>query len=350
MNLNLRVFFSSEGRERSRSVKSILEEVRQLSDAGIKEVTLLGQNVNSYLDQSELTFSVTEPPAESESAKLAKGFRENYKKRSLGGKRFTHLLDQVSLINPDMRVRFTSPHPKDFPDDLLYLIKDRNNICKTLHVPAQSGNTNCLDRMRRGYTREVYLALIDKIRSLMPDIALTTDMIAGFCGETEEEHADTVSLMNLVKYTYCFVYSYSMREKTRAYHRLHDDVPQETKDRRYREMVETFRTLATDLNQSKIGQTHLVLIDQISKRSADEYSGRNDNNTLVIFPKVQLPVIEEDTAHNHNPADSSKSRVPSLGDYVACKIVSATSQSMRAVPLYTCKLETFHRIQAAASQ
>lgn len=308
--------------------------MRQLSDAGIKEVTLLGQNVNSYLDQSELSVSMSVPGAES--TKLAKGFRENYKRRSLGGKRFTDLLHQVSLVNPDMRVRFTSPHPKDFPDDLLHLIKERANICKTLHMPAQSGNTACLERMRRGYTREAYLELVAKIRALMPDIALTTDMIAGFCGESEAEHADSLSLMRLVKYTYCFVYSYSMREKTRAHHRLQDDVPQATKDRRYQEMVDTFRTLAADLNQSKIGQTHLVLIDQISKRSADEFSGRNDNNTLVIFPKLELP-----------DAETGRPRTPGIGDYVACKILSATSQSMRALPLYTCTLPTFHRLQGS---
>lgn len=151
-----------------------------------------------------------------------------------------------------MRVRFTSPHPKDFPDDLLQLMQDRPNICKSIHLPAQSGSSSCLERMRRGYTREAYLSLVEKIKAILPSVSLTSDFIAGFCGETEEEHFQTISLMSHVGYTYCFMYAYSMREKTRAFHRLADDVPAEIKARRYGEMLETFRRTSTQLNKYNI--------------------------------------------------------------------------------------------------
>lgn len=199
------------GRERSRPVSSILDEVKHLSELGIKEVTLLGQNVNSYRDigESSLSLSQNQPV-------LSKGFKANYKIKP-GGRRFTDLLDAVSSINPEMRIRFTSPHPKDFPEQLLILMKERSNIAKTIHLPAQSGNTACLERMRRGYTREAYLDLVFKIRDILPDLALTSDFIAGFCGETEEEHNDTISLMKMVKYNFCFMYAYSMREKNKSF-------------------------------------------------------------------------------------------------------------------------------------
>lgn len=148
-----------------------------------------------------------------------------------------------------MRIRFTSPHPKDFPDDLLTLMSSRANIAKCIHLPAQSGSSTCLDRMRRGYTREAYLELVDKIRAIVPRVALTSDFIAGFCGESDSEHADTISLMRRVRYTYCFMYAYSMREKTKAYHRLSDDVPPEVKSVRYLEMLDTFRETSTQLNK-----------------------------------------------------------------------------------------------------
>lgn len=227
-------------------------------------------------------------------------------------------------------------------------MKERPNICKTIHLPAQSGSSSCLERMRRGYTREAYLELVQKIREIIPDIAFTSDFIAGFCGETEEEHQDTISLMNLVNYTYCFMYAYSMREKTRAFHRLIDDVPNEIKQRRYLEMVEVFRKTATALNKSKLGQTHLVLIDQVSKRSATDYSGRNDNNTLVNFKKTELPYINDlndyELFKNSGGLDLN-TKLPQIGDYVACKLTTATSQSFKAIPLFTCKLETFDKIK-----
>lgn len=298
--------------------------------------------MNSYQDLSESNHST-----KTEKTIMSKGFKTIYKPK-IGGRRFVDLLYQASEVNPEMRIRFTSPHPKDFPDDLLLLMKEKPNICKTIHLPAQSGSTSCLERMRRGYSREAYLELVEKIRNILPSVALTSDFIAGFCGETEDEHADTISLMNKVNYTYCFMYSYSMREKTRAYHRFEDNVAPDVKQRRYLEMLEVFRETATNLNKSKIGETHLVLIDQISKRSKSDYSGRNDNNTLVNFEKKELVYIEDlgDLDKLKNGEENSlKKTTPNIGDYVACKLTSATSQSFRADPVFICKLQTFDQIK-----
>ena len=290
---------------------------------------------------------LSEPEKMNKISELSKGFKTVYKPK-IGGKRFADLLHQASEVNPEMRIRFTSPHPKDFPDDLLFLMKEKANICKTIHLPAQSGSTTCLERMRRGYTREAYLDLVAKIRQIIPEIAFTSDFIAGFCGETDSEHADTISLLRLVNYSFCFMYTYSMREKTRAYHRYNDDVPNDVKQHRYLEMVNVFRDTAAELNKSKIGQTHLVLIDQISKRSNLDYSGRNDNNTLVNFAKKDIYCLEnlEDLIKLKNGEELSlEKKVPSIGDYVACKLTSATSQSFRAEPIFSCKLQTFNKIK-----
>jgi tRNA A37 methylthiotransferase MiaB len=173
----------TRGRERSRPISSIVDEVKKLSESGIREVMLLGQNVNSYLDKSEFTSAATTGPDLSTTAsktELSRGFRANYKLKSTAGARtFVELLDRVSRVNPELRVRFTSPHPKDFPDQLLHLIRDRPNICRTMHLPAQSGSSSCLERMRRGYTREAYLDLAARIREIVPDMAFTSDFIAG---------------------------------------------------------------------------------------------------------------------------------------------------------------------------
>ena len=300
---------------------------------GIKEVVLLGQNVNSYRDISETSLSMVQ----SSNVEMSEGFSTIYKAKK-GGKTFTELLDQVSRIDSEMRIRFTSPHPKDFPNELLSLVKERPNICKTIHLPAQSGSSSCLDRMRRGYNRQSYLKLVQKIKEFIPEVGLTSDFIAGFCGETEEEHRETISLINLVKYDFCFMYPYSMREKTKAHRRLVDDVPAEVKSRRYKEMVNTFRESASQLNNAKIGETHLVLVDIISKRSTQELSGRNDRNNIVVFPRQEISVL-----NSEGQIFSEQKSVPQIGDYVACKILSATSQSLRAEPLFITKLTHFHR-------
>lgn len=194
----------TRGKERSRPVDSIEREVRTLVDRGIKEVTLLGQNVNSFRD---LSMETREP----EAAQLVPGFKTVYKQK-VGGLRFAELLERVANISPELRIRFTSPHPKDFPDAVLEVIKRYPNICKSLHMPAQSGSSSVLERMRRGYSRESYLELVNHVREVLPDVSLSSDFICGFCGETDEEFEETLTLIDRVKYQVAFLFPYSMRE------------------------------------------------------------------------------------------------------------------------------------------
>ncbi|XP_038015283.1 mitochondrial tRNA methylthiotransferase CDK5RAP1 [Motacilla alba alba] len=306
----------TRGRERSRPIASILREVKMLSDQGVKEVTLLGQNVNSFRDLSEVQFQSVAAPG------LSRGFSTVYKAKP-GGLRFSHLLDQVSRIDPEMRIRFTSPHPKDFPDEVLQLIQERHNICKQLHLPAQSGSTRVLEAMRRGYTREAYLELVHHVRDSIPGVSLSSDFIAGFCGETEEDHLQTVSLLREVRYNVGFLFAYSMRQKTRAHHRLQDDVPTDVKKRRLEQLIATFREEAARANAALVGQAQLVLVEGPSKRSASELCGRNDGNIKVIFPDAEL----EDAAECGAPGRAQP------GDYVMVKVTSASSQTLRGVPL-----------------
>ncbi|XP_025763286.1 mitochondrial tRNA methylthiotransferase CDK5RAP1 isoform X3 [Oreochromis niloticus] len=302
----------TRGRERSRPVCSILEEVRMLSDQGVKEVTLLGQNVNSYRDMSEEQFFG------SDATKLSRGFKTIYQTKR-GGLRFSDLLDQVSRIDPDVRIRFTSPHPKDFPDEVLHLIAERRNICKQIHLPAQSGSSRVLKAMRRGYTREAYLDLVRNIKQIIPDVSLSSDFISGFCGETEDDHQQTLSLIREVGYNVGFLFAYSMRKKTHAFHRLQDDIPVEVKQRRLEECITVFREEAERVNAALIGSTQLVLVEGESKRSAEDLCGRTDGNMKVIFPKEDVHV--QPTAFSTVPI--------SAGDYVLVKILSANSQSLR---------------------
>lgn len=194
----------TRGRERSRPIDSIENEAKALAEQGIKEITLLGQNVNSYRD-------VSADPERTKTGQLAPGFKTVYKPK-LGGVRFAELLERVARAVPETRIRFTSPHPKDFPDDVIHVIKQYPNICQNLHLPAQSGNSAVLDRMRRGYTREAYIELVERIRTILPNVGLSSDFICGFCGETDEEFADTVSLIEQVRYNVAYLFAYSMRE------------------------------------------------------------------------------------------------------------------------------------------
>ena len=196
----------TRGKERSRPILSIENEVEHLvNEENVKEITLLGQNVNSYRDKSVITTNLDENYA------MADGFKTVYKPKT-GGLQFANLLEILAKKHPEVRFRFTSPHPKDFPDEVLNVIHDYANICKNLHLPAQSGNSNVLERMRRGYTRESYLKLVDQIRLLIPNISLSSDFICGFCSETDDEFRDTLSLMSYVKYHTAYLFSYSMRE------------------------------------------------------------------------------------------------------------------------------------------
>jgi tRNA A37 methylthiotransferase MiaB len=222
----------TRGRERSRQHASILQEVAQLADQGVREVVLLGQNVNGYHDISlqstvGIESSLVHTSDQNNSNNNLKyqaspGFKNLFHSRvkDIAGVRFADLLRDVAAVNPEIRVRFTSPHPKDFPPDVLDAIASTHNICKSIHLPVQSGSSSVLERMRRGYSREAFLALTEDMRRLMPQVALSTDVIAGFCGETEAEHADTVSLMRQVAFDQAFMFAYSLRDKTHAAHTM----------------------------------------------------------------------------------------------------------------------------------
>ena len=242
----------TRGRERSRPVGSILDELNALSSKGYREVTLLGQNVNSY----------------------------NYE-----GTDFTRLMDLASQVDPEMRIRFSSPHPKDFPEPLLDLISERPNLCNYIHIPAQSGSDTVLERMRRPYTREQYLELVGKMRKIIPGVSLSTDIIAGFCDETEQEHEDTMSLMEKVRYDLAYMFAYSERERTLAHRRFEDNVPEKVKKRRLTEIIEQQMNIQEERNREEIGQRHLVLVEGTSKRSEQQLCGRTDTNKMVIFDR-----------------------------------------------------------------
>lgn len=194
----------TRGRERSRPMYSIEQEVQSLVDQGIKEITLLGQNVNSYRDMS------SDPNLTSPSV-TATGFRTVYKPKT-GGVRFAELLERVAQVAPQTRIRFTSPHPKDFPDEVLRVMNNYPNVCKNIHLPAQSGSTAVLERMRRGYSREAYLELVDHIRSILPSVTLSSDFICGFCGENDAEFDETLTLLAEIGYNVAYLFAYSMRE------------------------------------------------------------------------------------------------------------------------------------------
>ncbi|WP_440998755.1 tRNA (N6-isopentenyl adenosine(37)-C2)-methylthiotransferase MiaB [Fodinibius sp. SL11] len=242
----------TRGRERSRTAESIIEELQQLSDQGYKEVTLLGQNVNSYDD---------------------------------GENSFADLMYKASQVDPEMRIRFSSPHPKDFPEELLEIIAEQPNLCNYIHIPAQSGNNDVLERMRRPYTREQYLDLVKKMRDIIPGVTLSTDIITGFCGETEEEHEDTMSLMAEVKYDLAYMFAYSERGRTLAQRKYEDDVPEDVKKRRLSEIIEQQMNIQEELNKKEIGRRHLVLVEGTSKRSDEQLCGRTDTNKMVVFDR-----------------------------------------------------------------
>jgi len=273
----------TRGQERSRPFQSIVDEVRALHDEGVKEITLLGQNVNSYHDQSPDALAAMPDNAYKMSND---GFKSRIR-RSGAGFFFSDLVEAVSEISPELRVRFTSPHPKDYPPELLTLMAERPNVCKSLHMPAQSGSTSVLKRMKRGYSRETYLELMENVHSIIPDVAVTSDFISGFCDETEEEHDDTISLLKQVRYDQAFMFAYSLREKTHAHRVMEDNVPEEVKQRRLREVIDTFREQVQQKNEEReLGRLRLVLIEGASKRSkpgARSYSGRTDQNKRILF-------------------------------------------------------------------
>lgn len=284
----------TRGRERSRPMTSILREIQQLSDQGYKEVTLLGQNVNSY----------------------------HYEDID-----FTRLMDEASSVDPEMRFRFSSPHPKDFPEPLLHLIKERPNLCSYIHIPAQAGSDTMLERMRRPYTREQYMKLTDRMREIIPGVSLSTDIIAGFCGETEEEHKATLSLMAEVEYDLAYMFAYSERERTLAHRKYEDDVPEKVKSRRLTEIITQQMNIQEKRNRQEIGNVHLVLAEGTSKKSDEQLSGRTDTNKMVVFDKENYE----------------------KGDYVAVEIVDCTSATLLAKPLYKTTIQEFYNKEAVTA-
>jgi tRNA-2-methylthio-N6-dimethylallyladenosine synthase len=262
----------TRGRERSRDAFSIVAEARDLFERGYKEVTLLGQNVDSYYWNNEAdNTNVT----------------------------FAQLLEMVALISPELRIRFSTSHPKDITDEVLHTMAKYENICNYIHLPVQSGNTRVLQLMNRTYTREWYMKKVDRIREIIPDCGISSDIIAGFCSETEEEHQDTLSIMDYSKYDYSYMFFYSERPGTLAARRYADDVPDEVKKRRLQEIVDKQYQLSLESNQRDVGKTFKVLIEGESKKSDLEWMGRNSQNKVIVFPKEQYDLKKGDYVNVH---------------------------------------------------
>lgn len=255
----------TRGRERSRDPQTIVGECKHLFENGYREVTLLGQNVDSY------RWNLT-----------SKG---EIKDNTIATMNFAQLLELVAQVSPDLRVRFSTSHPKDMTDDVLEMMAKYDNICSNIHLPVQSGNSNVLERMNRGYSREWYIDRIEAIRRLVPDCGISTDVISGFCGETDEEHQETLTLMDYVIYDFAYMYKYSERPKTLAERRFSDDIPEEIKGKRLAEIVEKQRAHSLINNQKQVGNIYKVLIEGYSKKSEDQMCGRNGRNAMVVFPK-----------------------------------------------------------------
>ncbi|TAL60700.1 MAG: tRNA (N6-isopentenyl adenosine(37)-C2)-methylthiotransferase MiaB [Bacteroidetes bacterium] len=275
----------TRGRERSRDPESIVHEAKNLFEQGYREVTLLGQNVDSYkwhpehAAKKEINKALPTP--------TLKG--ENNSHASLRGMgvsdivSFAHLLEMVALVSPDLRVRFSTSNPQDMTDDVLHIIAKHENICNYVHLPVQSGNTEMLARMNRGYSREKYLERIAAINRIIPDCGISTDIITGFCGETEKEHMDTLSLMNEVKFDFAYMFAYSERPGTLAEKKYKDDIPEELKKSRLQEVIALQQQHSSERTKQGIGKVHRVLVEGISKKSKDRVYGRNSQNTVVVF-------------------------------------------------------------------
>lgn len=290
----------TRGRERSRDPFSIIAEAKELFDNGYREVTLLGQNVDSYFWNSPKADRPVQNDIEDElntltgDALLAaltdkKDLPEKRTKlaKELGGEEgvnFAQLLAMVAEISPELRIRFSTSHPKDITDEVLYTMAKYDNICNYIHLPVQSGNSRILALMNRTYTREWYMERIDAIRRIIPDCAISSDIIAGFCTETEEEHQDTLSIMHYSRYNFAYTFSYSERPGTLAARKYKDDVPEEVKARRLAEIFKKQQEDSLACLEEFVGKTVKVLIEGFSKKSDKEYRGRNDQNAMVVFP------------------------------------------------------------------
>lgn len=265
----------TRGRERSRDPKSILREVTELVNDGFKEVTLLGQNVDKY----------------------------NWNE---GETDFAGLLQLVAQKAPEMRIRFSTSYPQDMTDEVLHTMAKYDNICKYIHLPVQSGSTRILEKMKRGYTREWYMDRVKAIKRIVPDCGISTDIIAGFCTETEEEHQETLSMMKWAKYDFAYMFKYSERPNTYAERKFEDDVPEEVKTRRLQEIIEVQNKLSLESNKKDVGKTFEVLVEGFSKKSQERLFGRNTQNKVIVFDRK-----------DHN-----------VGDFVQVKVVDCTSATL----------------------
>ena len=274
----------TRGAERSRDPKTIVREACDLFSKGYKEVTLLGQNVDSYLWKSPE-----------------------------GDVDFADLLASVAAISPDLRVRFSTSHPKDISDKVILTMSEHDNICRHIHLPVQSGSDVMLEKMRRRYTREWYLGRVAKIREVMPDCAITTDIIAGFCGETLSDHEDTLSVMRAVGYDYAYMFQYSERPGTLAALKYPDDIPAEEKTRRLNEIIALQNELSLESNRRDVGKTFKVLVEGPSRRDPADSCGRASNNKMCVFPSA---VPEKGIS------------ACAAGDYVNVKVLSCTSATL----------------------
>lgn len=281
----------TRGRERSREPQSIMTEIQQLWDTGYKEITLLGQNVDSYLWYG---------------GGLKKDFDKATEMQQATAVKFEQLLEMVAVGFPKMRIRFSTSNPQDMHEEVLHIIAKYPNICNHIHLPVQSGSNRILKEMNRLHTREEYMKLIDNIKSIIPNVCITQDMIAGFPTETEEDHQDTLSLMEYVKYSFGYMYSYSERPGTLAGRKMEDDVPEETKARRLQEIVDLQRSHSAFRTQEFLGQTVEVLVEKPSKKSENDLSGRNSQSITVVFPKEHYKI----------------------GDFVNVKITNCTSGTL----------------------
>jgi tRNA-2-methylthio-N6-dimethylallyladenosine synthase len=333
----------TRGRERSRDAQSILNECRDLFENGFKEVTLLGQNVDSYYwspgpgpspttvslmvdaakapsrweeDVESLSVEEENTASSEEILKPLSKDRQPKENKDLssptGGQgapvTFAMLLEMVALISPDLRVRFSTSHPKDITDEVLHTMAKYENICKYIHLPLQSGSTRVLQLMNRSYTREWYMAKVDRIREILPDCGISSDVIAGFCTETEEDHQDTLSMMAYAKYDMSYMFFYSERPGTLAQRRYKDDIPEEVKKRRLQEIVELQGRLSRESNQQDLGKICKVLIEADSKKTDKDWMGRNSQNKVIVFPK------------------GNKAHKP--GDYVWVKVKECTQATL----------------------
>lgn len=319
----------TRGRERSRNAHSIVNECKQLISEGYKEVTLLGQNVDSYKWKSH-------PDAQPKGSAAAITD-------------FADLLEMVATACPGLRIRYSTSHPKDMTDKVLEVMARHDNICKYIHLPVQSGSSAVLKRMNRGYDRDWYLGRIAAIRKHIPECAISTDIISGFCGETEEDHRQTLELMEQVGYDMAYMFKYSERPKTLAARKHEDNVPEEVKGRRLAEIIEAQKLSSATRMASYVGQVHEVLIEGVSKRSDEHMYGRNTQNSVVIVPRSgsQSVVRGSQAAResdgldaasrttrptNHEPRTTGELRP---GDLIKVRITSATAGSLQGEPLGT---------------